>query len=140
MPHRHAYVLLVCCLLSALTGFADGADAKPANAAKEKDPGVSSRKAFLENVLQHFNIGICASTEYLNESRDKNGAKWKFRQQYVSGGAGWDGKRQTWDTVFLFEWNQYVNPDKKRGVWLDTWVKASVDNGYVPWITMYNLA
>ncbi len=145
MPHLRSSIALLCCLLALVTlaGPAGAADAKPASAtdkAKDKDPGIAARKAHLENVLQHFNLGVCASVEYLDETRDKNGAKWMFRQQYVSGGAGWDDKRQTWDTVFLFDWNKYVNPDKKRGVWLDTWVKATVDHGYIPWITMYNLA
>ncbi len=135
MPLR-ALFLAIICALGSLAPLA----AAEAKAAKGADPGVATRKAFLRDILQYFNLGVCAPISYLDETRDKNGAKWMFRQQYVSGGAGWEGKRQSWDTIFLYDWNKWVNPDKKTGVWLDNWVKETVANGFSPWITMYNLA
>ncbi|GMV80980.1 MAG: hypothetical protein AMXMBFR7_21640 [Planctomycetota bacterium] len=108
-----------------------------AAAGEPADPGAETRKQLLRGLLDSFHIGICAPVEWMNETRDQNGARWKFRQQYFSGGAA---KEQTWDTVFLNPWNKWVNPDKRRGVWGENFIKGSIEAGYVPWITYYNLA
>ncbi|MBI3831280.1 MAG: hypothetical protein HY291_17310 [Planctomycetes bacterium] len=100
------------------------------------DPGVEARKKLIrEKFLDHFTLGTTAPIEWFNETRDKNGAKWDFRQQYFSGGA-----QKGWDIVFYEPYNKWVNPDKVKGVWGDKIIKECVDNGYIPWITMYNLA
>lgn len=88
-----------------------------------------------EKFLDHFMLGATAPVEWFNETRDKQGAKWDFRQQYFSGGA-----QKGWDVVFYEPYNKWVNPDKVKGVWGDKIIKECVDNGYIPWITMYNLA
>jgi hypothetical protein len=102
------------------------------------DPGREVRRKLLrEQVLDHFMLGIEAPIEWMNETRDKNGAKWDARIQYFSGGAA----KNSWDTVFLEPWNKYVNPNKERGTWGEKmFIKPTVENGYMPWITFYNLA
>ncbi|MCZ7649239.1 MAG: hypothetical protein M5U26_28950 [Planctomycetota bacterium] len=101
------------------------------------DPGREARAKLRQGLLDHFHFGICAPVEWCNETRDQNGAKWKFRQQYFSGGAA---KDKSWDSVFLNPWNKWVNPDKRKGVWAENFIKPTIENGYVPWITFYNLA
>ena len=59
------------------------------------DPGMATRAKLKEKyLLQYFTLGINAPVEWVVETREKNGAKWDFRMQYWSGGAGWDGKDQ----------------------------------------------
>jgi len=101
------------------------------------DANAAARKRLLhERLMDHFIFGIDAPTEWLNETRDKNGAKWDARVQYVSGGAA----KSSWDTVFLDPWNKWVNPDKRRGVWAENFIKDTTANGYIAWLTFYNLA
>ena len=102
------------------------------------DPGRDARRKLLkEQVLDHFMLGIEAPIEWMNETREKNGARWDARIQYFSGGAA----KNSWDTVFLEPWNKYVNPNKERGTWGEKmFIKPTVDAGYMPWITFYNLA
>ena len=107
-------------------------------AGEVEDPGVEARRRILEErILQHFTLGTNAPIEWFTETRDRNGARWDFRQQYFSGGAG---KEKSWDSVFLHPWNKWVNPDKVRGVWAENFIRPTVENGFIPWITFYNLA
>ena len=104
------------------------------------DPGIATRKKMLEHrVFDHFSIGSKAPIDWFVEVREKNGAKFHFRQEYLSGGAGWDGIKGSWDTVFLHNWNQWVNPDKRKGVWAEILIRDSVKEGIIPWLTIYNL-
>ena len=58
-------------------------------AAQPKDPGRDARrKLFKERFLDHFNLGVEAPVDWLIETREKNGARWDFKAQYLSGGAG----------------------------------------------------
>jgi len=102
-----------------------------------EDANAAARKKLLQDrLMNHFVFGVDAPLEWLNETRDKNGAKWDARVAYLSGGAAKD----SWDTVFLNPWNKWVNPDKRRGVYADNFIKDSDANGYIAWITFYNLA
>lgn len=122
--------LMACILSAALLAMPSARASEPA------DPGVAARKKIMrERFLANFMLGTTAPIEWFNETRDKNGAKWDFRQQYFSGGA-----QKGWDIVFYEPYNKWVNPDKVKGVWGDKIIKECVDSGYVPWITMYNLA
>ena len=106
-----------------------------------EDPGIEIRQKLKEKRLfDYFSLGTTAPPEWFAEVREKNGAKFHFRQAYFSGGAGWDGKRGSWDTVFLHNWNKWVNPEKRKGVWAEKFIKPTVEQGMIPWITMYNLA
>ena len=106
-----------------------------------EDPGIEFRQKLKEKRLfDYFSLGATAPIEWFNETRQQNGAKWHFRQAYFSGGADWDGIKASWDSVFLHNWNKWVNPDKRKGVWAEKFVKDSVENGFIPWITMYNIA
>jgi hypothetical protein len=104
----------------------------------EDDPGKATRQKLLhEKLLDHFNFGIDAPREWMNETRDKNGSHWDIKTFYFSGGAA---KEHSWDTVFLDPWNKWVNPNKERGVWGENCIKDALQGGYLPWITFYNLA
>lgn len=106
-----------------------------------EDPGIEFRQKLKEKFLfNYFALGTTAPIEWFTETRDNNGAKWHFKQAYFSGGAGWDGKKGSWDTVFLHKWNKWVNPDKRKGVWAERFIEPAVKEGFIPWITMYNLA
>ncbi|MCY3021133.1 MAG: hypothetical protein NTW87_19135 [Planctomycetota bacterium] len=105
------------------------------------DPGKAARQRILrERILDHFCIGIEAPIEWMNETRDKFGARWDIRTAYFSGGADKEPPAaRSWDSVF---WdNKWENPKKERGVWArKMFIKPCADNNYVGWITMYNLA
>ncbi|HEY3323366.1 MAG TPA: hypothetical protein VGP72_23120 [Planctomycetota bacterium] len=105
------------------------------------DPGKAARQKILqERILDHFCIGVEAPIEWMNETRDKFGAKWDIRTAYFSGGADKEPPAaRSWDSVF---WdNQWENPKKERGVWArKMFIKPTAENNYVGWITMYNLA
>lgn len=110
--------------------------AADATIAGVKDPGVEARKKIIEErILQHFSLGTTAPIEWFVETRERNGCRWDFRQGYFSGGAQ-DG----WDQVFLNPWNKWENPDKVPGTWGEKFIKASIAEGFIPWVTMYNLA
>lgn len=112
-----------------------------AEAAPQADPGTAARQKILrERILDHFCIGVEAPVEWLNETRDKFGARWDIRTAYFSGGADKEPPAaRSWDSVF---WdNRWENPKKERGVWArKMFIKPTADNNYVGWITMYNLA
>jgi len=109
--------------------------------ALKADPGKAARQKLLrERILDHFCIGIEAPIEWMNETRDKFGARWDIRTAYFSGGADKEPPAaRSWDSVF---WdNQWENPKKERGVWArKMFIKPTADNNYIAWITMYNLA
>ncbi len=106
-----------------------------------KDPGIETRQKLKEKFLfNYFSLGTTAPIEWFVETRNQNGCKWHFRQQYFSGGAGWDGKKGSWDTVFLHNWNKWVNPEKRKGVWAEKFIEPTIKEGFIPWVTMYNLA
>lgn len=129
-----ACVRLALLLLAGIAVAAEGGKAtKPA-----KDPGAETRRALREEILQHFTLGVCAPVEWLKETAEQNGARWKFRQQYFSGGV--NKPDDGWAMVFQNPWNKWVNPEKVKGVWGERWLKDTIDAGYVPWITYYNLA
>src|SRR5438128_972187 len=103
-----------------------------------EDAGSAVRKQLLrQSCLDHFMIGIEAPLEWMTANRDENGWPWDARMAYFSGRAAKD----SWDTVFLNPWNKYVNPNKERGTWGEKmFIKPTIDAGYMPWITFYNLA
>ena len=106
-----------------------------------EDEGMEERAKLIDKYLfQYFTLGADAPIDWFVETRRDQGAKWDFRMQYLSCGAGWDGKRQSWDTVFLHNWNRHVNPDKRRGVFGEIFIKQCVDNDFIPWLCFYNLA
>ena len=89
------------------------------------DAGKAARQKILqERILDHFCIGIEAPIEWMNETRDKFGAKWDIRTAYFSGGADKEPPAaRSWDFVF---WdNKWENPKKERGVWARKWVASS---------------
>ena len=51
---------------------------------------------------------------------------------------GW--QRSSWDSVFLHKWNKHVNPDKRKGVWAERFLRESAENNIIPWVCFYNLA
>ena len=108
----------------------------PAFAGDWDDPGVEHRKRILERrIFQYFTLGTTAPIDWFKETRDTNGCRWDFRQAYFSGGA-----QTGWDAVFWKPWNKWVNPKKVRGVFGERFIKDCVENGFIPWVTMYNLA
>ncbi|HYE08375.1 MAG TPA: hypothetical protein VEL07_22895 [Planctomycetota bacterium] len=105
------------------------------------DPGVATRRRLLEErVLPHFAFGVGGPAEWIRETRDRHGCQWRFLAQYLSGGAGWDGVKQTWDTVFLHDWDRWTNPERRRGVFAELAIRGALDAGCTPWLTFYNLA
>ena len=102
-----------------------GAAAAFAQSAPAKDPARDARrKLFKERFLDHFNLGVEAPSEWLLETRDRNGCRWDFKAQYLSGGAGLPEKPF---------WLNYGNSPRN---FLAEGRKA----GVVPWLTFYALA
>jgi len=100
------------------------------------DTGVASRQAFMKQyMLGEFNIGISATTEWLNNTRDTNGCRWRWSAFYLAGGA-----HSGWDKVFYDPWNRWVNPDSVPGVYGRQQIQEALKNRYIPWITTYNLS
>src|SRR6185295_10911816 len=98
-----------------LAGFAS------AQSVPSKDPGAAVRKRiFKERFLDHFTLGVEAPTEWLIETREKNGCRWDCSTLYLSGGAG------TGDKPYWLNINKLIGDAKKAGV--------------IPWYTYYNLA
>jgi hypothetical protein len=94
-------------------------------AAQPKDPGRDARrKLFKERFLDHFNLGVEAPVEWLIETREKNGARWDFKAQYLSGGVGLPEKPF---------WLQNGNTSR-------SFVSEAKRAGTVPWLTFYALA
>lgn len=106
-----------------------------------EDPGIEIRQTLKEkHLFNYFALGTTAPKEWFLEAREQNGTKFHFRQAYFSGGAAWDGIKGSWDSVFLHNWNKWVNPDKRKGVWAEKFITDSIEAKCIPWITMYNLA
>ncbi|MCW8131947.1 MAG: hypothetical protein KIS92_16495 [Planctomycetota bacterium] len=94
-----------------------------APAGETSDPGLDARKKILrERFLDHFNIGVQAPTEWIKETREKNGCQWDCSVAYLSGGFG---EKQYW--------LNYGNTPQKL-------VASAKDAGVVPWFTFYALA
>ncbi|MCW8131950.1 MAG: hypothetical protein KIS92_16510 [Planctomycetota bacterium] len=135
LPRTLAVAVCAVCSLAAWAGES-AAPSTPSAPSPTADPGVAARKKIMrERFLPYFMLGTTAPIEWFNETRDKNGAKWDFNQHYFSGGA-----QKGWDMVFYEPYNKWVNPDKVKGVWGDKILKSNIENNYIPWITMYNLA
>jgi hypothetical protein len=92
--------------------------------------------------MTEFGIGLSAPTTWMNDTRTTHGCRWRWLAQYFSGGVGHgnDPNHHGWDEVFLRPWNQWVNPDTIAGMWGRQRIQDAIDNGYMPWITMYNLS
>jgi len=102
-----------------------GASVALGQAAPAKDPGRDARrKLFKERFLDHFNLGVEAPPEWIVETREKNGCRWDFKAQYLSGGAGLPEKPF---------WLQNGNTPR-------TWVSEARKIGVAPWLTFYALA
>ena len=103
------------------------------------DDGKAAREAIIEELLlQELNFGVTAPTEWMNETRDGHGTRWKWRAQYFSGGANHpDGGG--WHDVFYKPRNEWENPDNIPGMWGRKWIDATIAEGYLPWITTYNI-
>jgi hypothetical protein len=92
------------------------------------DPGLAFRKKVItERLLQHFTIGVEATPEWLNEVREKQGARFATNMAYLSyvvARAGDDGS----ETGFL-----------KYPV-LKTQLDGAQQAGVICWLTWYGLA
>jgi hypothetical protein len=94
-------------------------------AAPAKDPHRETRrKLFREKFLDHFNLGVEAPIEWIAETREKNGCRWDFKAQYLSGGAALPEKPF---------WLQNGNTGR-------TFVAEARKAGTTAWLTFYALA
>jgi hypothetical protein len=92
--------------------------------AQQKDPARESRKKiFRDYFLDHFTLGVEAPTEWLIETREKNGARWDCSVAYLSGAAG------TGEQPYWLRWS----PIRQR-------IQACKRAGVIPWFTYYLLA
>lgn len=86
------------------------------------DPGRDVRRRIMrERILDHFNLGVQAPVAWMNETRDKHGAKWDFSVAYLPGGSN------------------KPNTKDRRG-WFAGGMQGYINSGYVPWVTWYNLS
>ncbi|MBW2528726.1 MAG: hypothetical protein JRI23_31415 [Deltaproteobacteria bacterium] len=108
--------------------------------------GGDSAKAVREQIIdellgQELNFGVSAPPEWMNETRDDHGTRWKWRAQYFSGGSNHpdSSTNRGWHDVFLRPYNEWENPDQIPGMWGRKWIEATIAAGYMPWITTYNI-
>jgi hypothetical protein len=93
--------------------------------AAQKDPNRDARrKLFRERFLDHFSLGVEAPNEWIIETREKNGCRWDFKAQYLSGGAGLPEKPF---------WLLNGNTPK-------TFIDGARKGGVTAWLTFYALA
>lgn len=106
------------------------------------DPGVAARQAILDTLLEELNFGVSAPSEWMNETRDGHGTRWRWKAQYFSGGSNHPDEIENrgWHDVFLRPWNEWVNPDRIPGMWGRLRIEDAIENGYMPWITSYNIS
>lgn len=93
--------------------------------AAQKDPNRDARRRiFREKFLDHFNLGVETTGEWIAETREKNGCRWDFKAQYLSGGA--------------------ALPEKPFWLLNGNTPRSFVDNarkcGTTAWLTFYALA
>ena len=106
------------------------------------DSAKAIRDAIIEELLlQELNFGVSAPPEWMNETRDGDGTRWRWRAQYFSGGANHpdESDHRGWHDVFYRPYNEWENPDNIPGMWGRKWIEATIDAGYMPWITSYNI-
>ncbi len=141
--------LLVSCLAAAVLWVGCGddttanADPAPCSAGPVADTCASVRQAYAQNLLfSEFSIGVTAPTDWMNETRANHGCRWRWLAQYFCGGVahGEDDAHHGWEEIFQRPWNQWVNPDSIPGMWGRLRIEDAIDNGFMPWITMYNLS
>ncbi len=98
--------------------------AAPTALAAQKDPARENRrKIFRDCFLDHFTLGVEAPTEWLIETREKNGARWDCSVAYLAGGAA------TGAPPYWLRWS----PIRQR---IQSCRRAKV----IPWFTYYMLA
>src|SRR5688572_9004272 len=118
---RDAAPMIVRIILLLLAGAATAIG----QSAPTKDPARDvRRKLFRDRFLDHFNLGVEAPHEWFVEVREKNGARWDFKAQYLSGGAAIPEKPF---------WLNFGNSPQKL-------VADARKAGVVPWLTFYALA
>ena len=98
-------------------------DKDKAAAFAKDNPGKASRQKILqERLMDHFWWGACGPADWMNETRDKNGAKWDVQCAYLSGGAA---KPEVW-------WLKY---GAANGMLAD-----AAKGGRVQWFTFYMMS
>jgi hypothetical protein len=118
MRAMHPWPLLLVLLSTTLAA----AERKPSG--PPPDPGREARQRILhDKLLDHFCVGVDAPSDWLLETKQKNGCAWDFKVAYLSGGVG----RGT------IGWQKWVN-------WPEWYVGQCRDAGVGAWITWYMLS
>jgi hypothetical protein len=90
------------------------------------DPGKTPRQHILQDrLMDHFFWGTCAPAEWINETRQRNGARWDVACGYLSGGAA---KPDVWWIKYGGANNMLAGAGRNGGVCWFTWYMLAQSN------------